>query len=65
MLLLTDQDHNRMQPAQTKRWQTYLPISNEQKKALEIYPPVLQQLMVNRGMTTAAEALDFLAGGCP
>jgi single-stranded-DNA-specific exonuclease len=54
-----------MQPAPTKRWQTYPTISTEQKKALENYPLVLQQLLVNRGIVTTAGALDFLAGGCP
>ncbi len=54
-----------MQPALTKVWKPFPPIDPEQKDALKGYPPVLQQLLVNRGMTTRELAEEFISAACP
>ena len=45
---------------QTKRWQIAPPITSQADLALADYPPILRQVLFNRGYTTNAEARNFL-----
>jgi len=44
----------------TKRWLIPLPITPEADKALEKFPPILRQILFNRGYASDAEARAFL-----
>ena len=44
----------------TKRWIIQPPITSQAREALEKFPPVLQQILFNRGMATDADARAFL-----
>ena len=54
-----------MQPNHTKIWNPYPPITSEEKDALKGYSPIIQQLLVNRGIRTVASANEFLSACCP
>ena len=43
-----------------KRWVIQPPITSQAQKALEKFPPILQQMLFNRGYGTDAEARTFL-----
>lgn len=49
----------------TKRWQIALRIPPEADQALRGYPPVLRQILYNRGYTTLEEARKFLEAQPP
>lgn len=49
----------------TKRWQFAARITPEAEKALEGYPPILRQILFNRGYASHAEARTFLQGKVP
>src|ERR1041385_6352691 len=44
----------------SKRWLVQSPITQEACEALKAFPPVLQQILFNRGMCTDADARTFL-----
>lgn len=44
----------------SKRWLVQPPITQEASEALKAFPPVLQQILFNRGMCTDADARTFL-----
>jgi single-stranded-DNA-specific exonuclease len=45
----------------SKRWQVPPPITKEAEENLAAFPPILRQLLFNRGYATHAEAAAFLA----
>jgi single-stranded-DNA-specific exonuclease len=44
----------------TKRWVIQPPITPQAREALTAFPPILQQILFNRGMCTDADARTFL-----
>jgi single-stranded-DNA-specific exonuclease len=44
----------------TKRWVVAAPITEQADKALATFPPILKQIVFNRGLATDAEARSFL-----
>ena len=44
----------------TKRWVIQSPITPQAREALAAFPPILQQILFNRGMCTDADARTFL-----
>jgi single-stranded-DNA-specific exonuclease len=44
----------------TKRWVIQPPITPQAREALAAFPPILQQILFNRGMCTDADARTFL-----
>lgn len=53
-----------MMPPQ-KRWEVFPPLTLEVERELHEYPPVLRQILSNRGYTTLASAQQFLAAQPP
>lgn len=49
----------------TKRWQTSLRISPEADRALHSYPPIMRQILYNRGVATPDQARQFLEARRP
>src|SRR5215510_4660499 len=43
-----------------KRWLVQSPITLQAREALHAFPPILQQILFNRGMCTDADARTFL-----
>ncbi|HSJ59194.1 MAG TPA: single-stranded-DNA-specific exonuclease RecJ [Anaerolineae bacterium] len=52
-------------PLQRKRWRVAEPISPDQRALLGDHPPLLAQLLYNRGIRDCAQADEFLAGEFP
>ena len=50
---------------ETKRWQIAAPISSEADSALSEYPPILRQILFNRGIATFEDAQNFLEARKP
>jgi len=48
-----------------KRWEVYPIITAEAERELREYPPVLRQILFNRGYTTQASAQEFIAAQPP
>lgn len=48
-----------------KRWQIFPPLTPEADGALSAFPPILRQILFNRGYATLAEAQDYLAALSP
>lgn len=48
-----------------KRWQTALRISPEADHALDLYPPIMRQILYNRGLATLDQARHFLEARKP
>jgi single-stranded-DNA-specific exonuclease len=44
----------------TKRWQTAPPLTSQADESLAAFPPILRQLLFNRGYATDADARSFL-----
>lgn len=53
-----------MQPTQ-KRWQISPPLTQEADRALQAYPPVLRQILFNRGYATHEQARAYLHAESP
>lgn len=49
----------------SKRWRVAPPLSADAALALKDYPPVIRQVLYNRGITTAAQAASFLNADPP
>jgi hypothetical protein len=47
---------------QSKRWQIAQPVTRAELDAFSGLPPLVVQLLYNRGITEPAAAADFLAG---
>ena len=48
-----------------KRWQIHPPITDDIHAKLEEYPPILRQILYNRGYTTPEEARRFIEANLP
>ena len=45
---------------QKKRWQVFPPITKQSAESLASFPPLLQQLLFNRGMADYESAISFV-----
>lgn len=51
-----------MQPPATKRWKVAEKLTPEADQALAAYPPLMRQILFNRGVTEGVQAIRYLEG---
>jgi hypothetical protein len=52
-------------PVITKRWEVALPLPSEANQELSGYPPILRQILYNRGYRTHEQARLYLEAQTP